>query len=906
MSDARRLYRALARLLPHDFRAAAGSELEQAALACLARERARLGRAGTLIAWVRLAADTLGTSIALRFPAPPPPTPRRGFIEALMDNLKKDFRYALRGLRRQPGFAALTVLTLALGIGANTAIFSVVNGVLLRPLPYPNAEQLEYVTSTFPGQGFDQFWLSIPEVLELERYNQSFSSLGAYRAAAFNVDTTPPIRPTVGVLTAGFMPTLGVRPLMGRWFTEADSVPGAPRVTILSWEMWQRTFGGDSDILGKTFRADTITRTIVGVMPKGYDIHDARIEVWVPGIIDPNTLPNNRGSHGWYAVARRKDGVSAAQARADLRQMQTHWQDFVPANTAHIFRLDNPNPATKHELRIDPLKADVIGDIQRALVILQGAVAFVLLIACANLANLLLARAESRQREFAVRTALGAGRRRLFAQFMTEGLVLSALAAIGGVALAWFGLRTLLRVSPDAIPRSAEIGLDWRVLLFTFGLTILTGFVFGFAPLSNLGRRLMIALRDGTRTSGTRAQKAVRGTLVVAEVTLAVVLVAGAGLLVRSLGNLMTVDAGFRREQLVTFRVVLPAVTYNPQQRVEFFARLEDALRKLAGVSSVAAMDGLPPSRAVNANDTDFEHIPNAPPGSTAPTGLPIENVDYWQNVTQRYFETMDIPIVRGRAFEAGDATGPPVALVNEALVKRFFADRDPIGAHVKPPNLQWMTIVGVAKDVKQGGVDEPVGTEIYFLVEQAPRVTTFAPNDMHVVLRTSRSVDELSVPILQTVRGLDTGLPVVRLRSMEEVFGDSVSRPRFLTLLLGIFGGLALVLAAIGTYGVLSYLVTQRAQEIGIRMALGADRTEVLMLILRQGLILAGVGLVLGTVGAIVAGRLMRTLLFDVSPIDPMTLGVVTIVMSLVALLACLVPALRATRVDPLTTLRQ
>ena len=321
--------------------------------------------------------------------------------------------------------------------------------------------------------------MSLPEVLELEKHNQSFSGLGAYRTAEFNVDTTPPIRPTVGVVTPGLLPTLGVRPLMGRWFADADFVPGAQRVTILSWELWQKTFAGDPNVLGKTFQGDTVVRTIVGVMPPGFDVHDSRIEIWVPQIIDPKTLPNNRGGHGWFAVARRKDGVSAAQARHDLQQMQTHWKDFVPEGTGHIFQLNNPNPANRHELRIDPLKADVIGDIQTALLILQGAVAFVLLIACANLANLLLARAESRQREFAVRTALGAGRRRLFAQFVTEGLVLSVLAALAGIGLAWFGLRTLLDISPDAIPRSAEIGLDWRVLVFTFGLTIATGFVFG-------------------------------------------------------------------------------------------------------------------------------------------------------------------------------------------------------------------------------------------------------------------------------------------------------------------------------------------------------------------------------------------------------------------------------------------
>jgi predicted permease len=608
-------------------------------------------------------------------------------------------------------------------------------------------------------------------------------------------------------------------------------------------------------------------------------------------------------------VARRKDGVSPAQARADLAQMQTHWQDFVPAGTAHIFQRDNPNPANQHLLRIDPLKADVVGNIHTALFMLQGAVGFVLLIACANLANLLLARAESRQREFAVRTALGAGRWRLFCQFVIEGLVLSVLAAAAGLALAWAGLRTLLRVSPDAIPRSAEVGLDWRVLLFTLCLTMITGFVFGLAPLANLGKRLMIALRDGTRSSGTRAQKVVRGALVVAEVTLAVVLVAGAGLLIRSLGNLMTVDAGFTRDQLVTFRLVLPALSYNAPQRVDFFGRLEDALTRLPGVSSVASMTGLPPRRAVDANDTDFEHIPNNPGPNAAPTGFPVENVDYWQTVSRQYLETMRIPVVRGRGFVPGDATGPPVALINEALAAHFFKDLDPLGARVRPPfpaNLPWMTIVGIVKDVKQSGVDEPAGAEIYFLFEQAPRVTTFAPNDLNVVIRASRSIEELSPQILQTVRALDPGLPIVGLRTMDDVFGESVSRPRFLTMLLGIFGALALVLAAVGTYGVLSYLVSQRSQEIGIRMALGAARRDMLMLILRQGLILTGVGLALGVGGAIAAARLMRTLLFNVSPIDLPTLGAATVGMIVVALFACLIPALRATRVDPLTTLRQ
>jgi len=901
------IYRALARLLPREFRATAGAELELAADACIAREQARLGRLGIVTARLRLTTDIIATAFALRWPAPPPvhDTRRRGVIEALMDNMLKDFLYAVRGLRRQPGFAFLTVLTLALGIGANTAIFSVVNGVLLRPLPYPKADQLEYVTTRFPALGFEQFWMSPPELIELADHNESFSALGGFRSTSVTVNTTPPSRPNAGLVTTGLMPTLGVTPLAGRWFSEEDARPGAGDVAILSWEFWNRQYGGDPGVIGRKILIDNVSNTVIGIMPKGYDVHDQKIEIWIPLTITPATLPNMRGSHFLYVVARRKDNVSPAQARADLAKMQTHWQDFAGAGARHLFR---PNIPNGHVLRIDPLKADVVGGARTALLVLQGAVGLVLLIACANLANLLLARAESRQREFAVRTALGAGRGRLFAQFMTEGLVLSALGAVAGVGLAWLALKGLLSISPDAIPRSAEVGLDGRVLAFTLLLTIATGFIFGLAPLSNLSRRLITTLRDGTRTTGGRAQKAVRGSLVIAEVTLAVVLVASAGLLVRSLSNLLHVDAGFNRAELVTFGVVLPTATYGPQQRADFLSRLESQLGALPGVTSVASMDGLPPNRAVNANDTDFEHIPNnAPQGSN----LPIENVDYWQNVTQHYTETMGIPVLRGRGFEAGDVTGAPVVLVNEALVRKFFTsqNREPVGGHLKPGSaatIPWFTIVGVVRDVKQGGVDAPVGSEVYFLVDQTPRIVQDAPSNMNIVLRTTQPLLSISTAIERTVRGLDAGLPVVKLRSMDDVFGDSVARPRFITVLLGIFAALAMLLAAIGTYGVLSYLVSQQSQEIGIRMALGADRGSVLALVLKQGLWLTAIGLVLGTAGALAAGRLMKSLLFNVSPTDPLTIAAVVLGMAVVAVLACLIPALRATRVDPLTTLRQ
>lgn len=725
MSDRlqRACYRALTRLLPLEVRTTAGSELEATALACISRERARLGPIGAVVAWAQLAIDTIVTAVALRRPTPTPAhdphRPRRGFFEAFMDNLLKDFRYALRGLARQPGFALLTILTLALGIGANTAIFSVVNGVLLRPLPYPKAEQLEYITTKFPAIGFEQFWMSPPEVIELEAHNQSFSAVGGFSTNGVNVNTDQPSRPMSAVVTPGLMPALGVPPLTGRWFTTADARPGAEDVAILSFELWQRQFGSDAKILGRKVQVDNVPFTIVGIMPRGYDVHDQKVEIWLPLTLNPERLPQQRGNHFLYVIARRKDGVAPQQARADLDNMQKHWKDFVTPGpgAGHIFRPDLPNG---HVLRIDALKADVVGTAGTALLVLQAAVALVLLIACANLANLLLARAESRQREFAVRTALGAGRGRLFSQFVTEGLVLSALAAAAGIGLAWFALRTLLRISPDAIPRAAEVGLDWRVLLFTLLLTIATGFIFGLAPLSNLSKRLITTLRDGTRTTGGRMQKAVRSDLVVAEVTLAVVLVVSASLLVRSLSNLLNVDAGFDRSHLITFSVVLPEATYNDQRRVDFYQQLESKLSGLPGVSNVASMTGLPPNRSVNANDTDFEHIPNNQPPNSP---LPVENVDYWQGVTQKYTTTMGIPVVQGRGFEPSDVTGAPVVLVNEALVKRFFTsmNREPIGARIRPgfgDDTPFFTVVGVVKDVKQRGVDAPVGTELYLLSE--------------------------------------------------------------------------------------------------------------------------------------------------------------------------------------------
>jgi putative ABC transport system permease protein len=823
-----------------------------------------------------------------------------------MDGLLRDVRHATRHLVRSPGFAIVTILTLALGIGANTAIFSVVNVVILQPLRYPQPDRLVYISSQFPQLGFDQFWISPPEFLEFQERTRTFSAVGAFASGQANL-TTPdqPRRVNAVQASAELFNVLGVNALYGRTFETAETRPNGALVTILSYELWKSAFGGSPSAIGSQVEVNGVRRTVVGIMPPKFDVADLHVEIWNPLVVNPANR-QNRGSHFLYLIGRLADGATLQTAKAELDTLLAGWSSSIARAAAATNGPHTPDPKN-HRLRFDPLQAQIVGSAKTAVLVLQGAVVFVLLIACANLANLLLARAESRHKEFAVRAALGAGRARLLGQFVVEGCLLSLAGATLGLGVAVFGLRALIAAYPDSLPRSADITLDLGVLVFTLLVALATGAIFGLAPLLHLAPdATSSALKEGgTRSTAGAGRNRVRRALVAAEVALAVALVIGAGLLLRTVMNLSSVDAGFNRGQLVTFAITLPNAKYSqPEQVRTFYTRLLDQLRATPGVQSVASMTGLPPLRNVNANDTNIE-------GYTPPPEGPFANVDYYNTVTTGYVETMGIPVVEGRAFQPADALGTTV-LINQAMARTFYKDQSPIGRRVRPSapaslNVPWFTIVGVLKDVKQGGVDKAAGTELYFDVEQLTRVNTgYGIGTMNVVLRTTLPADALSGTIRAAVAGFDPSLPIVKLRSVDDVFAESIGRPRLLAQLLGIFAGLAILLAAIGSYGVLAYMVAERRREIGIRMALGADRGSVQRMILAQGLGLTLAGVVGGLAVAFAMNRVLASLLFGVRPSDPATIGGVVALIAAVALVACYLPARSATRVDPMIVLRE
>ena len=856
-----------------------------------------------------------------------------GGLESLKDQVRdtragagvdialQDIRYALRQLRRAPGFTAVAVLTLALGIGANTAIFSIVNGVILRPLAYPKPEQLMFLTTQF-SPGSPQFAVSPPEYMEFREINRSFSAVGAYRTG--EVDLTGGDRPQrvrAAFVDEHLLNALGMQPVHGRLFVSGEtdvSTGPPPALVILSHELWQTAFGGQP-IVGQTIEVSRRRGEVLGIMPPGADLMDSRAEIWLPLGLNPANR-EIRGNHSLFLVGRLKDGVTAQSAQTELDNLIENWGERVgikPGGTGAAGHVFAPlGPAGGHILQMKPVQDEIVGSASRSIWVLQAAVVLVLLIACANLANLLLARAETRQRELAVRTALGASRGRLLRQFMTEGVLLSIAGGALGLWLARSGVQALIRAYPTTLPRTNEVAIDPLVLLFTIGVSTAAGVLFGLAPIMHTRvNGLPNALKEGAGRSGAGAVRhRIRGGLVTAEVALAVMLVIGAGLLARTVYNLTTVDAGFDRSHLVTFSMTLSPVNYPlPSARAQMFQRLLEKLRAVPGVQAATAMTGLPPSRPLNAQDTDIENY-------TAPPEGPGENVAYYQNVMADYFETMGIPIVQGRSFQPADAASSGmVAVVNETLVNTFWKGQNPIGQRLRPccfpgaasasDQVPWFTVIGVAKDVKQGGVDQKAGTEFYQLIDQRaaamPPPFRNAPATMNVVLRTTLPLAALAQTLARVVREVDRTVPIVRLRDMEGVFAETIQRPRLLAQLVGAFAGLALLLAVIGTYGVLSYMVTARRREIGIRLALGANRSRVQLHVMKQGLLLTAIGLVVGLAGALGVNRLIQSLLFGVQPTDVPTMAAVAATITLVAAMASWLPAWRASRLDPNVVLR-
>ncbi len=822
-----------------------------------------------------------------------------------LEGMVLDLRYAFRTHRKSPGFTIVAVLTFGLGIGANTAIFSIVNAAIFQPLGYPQPEQLQFLTTRFGRGEGGQSSLSPAEYWEYTEINRSFSVVGAFQIGEVNLAARDrPRRVTRATVNAELLEVLAVQPERGRWFHRQETRAGGPALVMLSYDLWKSEFGAREEVVGRTIEVDGVMREVIGIMPAGFDLMDRHVEVWLPLQLAP-AIRQYRASHFLSVLGRLKADVTAEQAEAELASLVASWGERVGAS-GHVF-----TPG-EHVMQMEPLRDEIVGSARRILWMLQAALGLVLLVACANLANLLLARAEARRREFAVRTALGASRGRLLRQFTVEGMLLSVLGATLGVAMARAGVRTLSAAYPHVLPRLAEAGVDAAVLGFTTLISVLTGIAFGLVPLLQVPAARFERLLKDAAARGTTARR-VRGALVAGEVALAVVLVMGAGLMLLTVLNLASVDTGFDRSRLVTFGVALPAATYSTFDRqMQVYQRLIDLVGVIPGVEHVSIASGLPPQRQANGFGTDVEGHPPQSDGS--------DMVGYYLSVTAGYFEAMRIPIVRGRTFREADRTAAPVAVVNETFARAFWNGLDPIGRRVRPrfgDSTPWVTVVGVAKDVKQAGVDRATGTELYLLLDQLPQIFPAAPvlnsvlrsitdsGAMNIVVRSSVPVTTLQPAIASAVRDVDPSVPVIGLRSMDDVISNSLRQPRMLMQLFGGFAGLTVLLAAVGTYGMLSYLVTQRRREIGIRMALGASGETVLYSVMAHGLTLALIGLAAGLGAALMLTRLMTSLLFEVSPNDPATLAGVAALMIVVAAGASLAPAVRATRVDPIVALR-
>ncbi|MGB8474102.1 MAG: ABC transporter permease [Candidatus Acidiferrum sp.] len=808
-----------------------------------------------------------------------------------LETLLQDIRFGARSLIKNPGFTIVAVLTLALGIGANAAIFSVVNAVLLRPLAYKDADRL--VTILHYGTSP----VSVANYIDWHDQSQSFEAMGAADYWSANLSGVDSPEHVLGLkVTQSLLPLLGVKPLLGRLFVAGEDQKGAEHEVILSYGLWQRRFAGDPKVVGKAITLDGEPYTVVGVMPRAFKFAPfwaTHAEMWVPNAFGDRI--HSREGNSLRVFARLKSGVTLSQARAEVATITA--------------RLEQKYPGTNREVVVNALKENAVGQVKAPLLVLLGAVGFVLLIACANVAHMLLARSTARQKEIAVRTALGAPRRRVIRQFLTENLLLAVMGASGGLLLAAWGTRALVALSPAIIPRVDTVTIDARVVLFLLGVTVLTGAVFGLAPALHASSvNLTDALKDGGHGgSDSIHRNRLRSFLIVSEFALALILLVGAGLMIRSFFALQSIDPGFNPNHVLSMIVsVAGTQEAEPHHRAIFYKQVIERIEALPSVEAAGGINHLPLAGDTWGFPFTIKGRAKSRPGES-PTAV-------YRVVMPGYFETMRLPVLRGRAIAATDDAGAPgVVLINERAAQKYWPGEDPLGKQVtfdddkkNPPT--WLTVIGIVRNAKQENWAAKPFPEVYLAALQNGGFlgeTESHASYLTLVVRTSGKPSALAGAVKNTVWSFDRNLAISQVLTMDDVIAEANAQPRFEMALLGLFAGVALVLAAVGIYGVMSYSVARRAHEIGIRMSLGANRTDVLRLVVRQGMVLAFAGSGAGIVGALLLSRLMTKLLYGVQPTDPITLACVTFMLMFVALVASYIPARRAMQVDPIVALR-
>lgn len=812
-----------------------------------------------------------------------------------METLIQDIRFGLRMLLRSPSVSIVATIALALGIGANTAIFSVVNAVLLRPLPFKDSDALIAVYETDSERGYERGSYSYPNFLDLRAQNTVFERIASYHGSDhIMTGQGDPARLTGTVVSSDLFPLLGVSPLLGRTFTAEEDKPSeTARAVILSEQLFQSRFNGDKSILNQSITLDGLSYTVIGVMPRSFEfpIQNERTELWTTMAIDASgssPVTAQRGAHFLRLLARLKPGVTKEQAQAEASTIAARLEQQYPDTN------------TRKGTRLVPALEALVGDVRAPLLILLGAVACVLLIACANVANLLLARAMVRHKEMAIRSALGAGRIRIIRQLLTESVLLSLVGGSLGLLLAVWWSDLLVALGKEDIPRAIHVGIDWRVLGFTFGVSILTGLVFGLFPAIHSSKtQLTESLKEGGRTSGAGSYRnRIRGGLVVTELAVAVVLLVAAALLIQSLWRLQQVNPGLQPNNVLTFNVSLPDVRYNSEKQSQFYQDLRSRISVLPGVKSVSSVLPLPLSGDRFSISFQIEGRPVA---------RGVEPSAEFFSVDNGYFQTMGIPLIKGRDFNQYDQQkSAPVMIVSETFARQYFPGEDPLGKRVHPgistiegQKSVMREIVGVAGDVRNRGLNVESRAAYYFPQTQMPFT------QMVTVVKTTTDPKSLISAVTKEVAAMDKDIPLFSVKTMDEYLATSVATPRFNTTLLSIFATVALLLTIVGLYGVMSYSVAQRTSEIGIRLALGAQTGDVVKMIVKQGLTLVGLGIFFGVLGALGLMKVVSGLLFGVTTRDPFTFAVVALLLAITALFACLVPAWHATRVDPMEALR-